>query len=338
MRFTLNADLARRIERHVDEVAHERPIVDEQAVEIARRHRCLPLFRGRDGYYALSLAGEVVEFRWQHFDEPEPELFDGRAYGCVAVGSLKYDELAQLLPTRQADASLCEHCAGSGQHPLATTYSDPRVICECGGLGFIPTRNDTPATYLEPSTGPAVFPDAIPTTYKASRFIELCADHELESDGELQQLLLQMFHQPEVEVFYVRPKDRGGNARIDAAIQQGLLLQGEQRFYYFQVDENCNFAHVSPTRGDDARVEYMFGYEKRDFVWAKRILQTQMYVRMQLTLSERVRRDIDAALREERNPFEAKPGAFGFSVDLFKLASIVRDRYRQWRARRRSDH
>lgn len=148
MRFALSSELAKTIESYIDALVNQRPIEDERAVRIATRHKALPLFRGPDGYYALALTGEVIELRWEHFDEPQPELLDGRAYGCVAIGTLKYPELARLLPARQPSEPLCEHCDGSGQHPLAVEHQDQRVICECGGLGFIPTRNEKPTRYL----------------------------------------------------------------------------------------------------------------------------------------------------------------------------------------------
>ena len=335
MRFALNSDLALTIEKYIDAVLSERPVRDERAARIAARHRALPLFRGRDGYYALSLSGEVVEFRWKHFDDPEPELFDGRAYGCIAIGALKYPELACLLPARQGDEPACEHCGGTGQHPLAIQHQDHRVICECGGLGFIPLRNDEPTSYLKPITGPAVFPDIVPSTFKMTRFYEICAEHDLKTEEEVHELFAAMFHEPEVEVYYVRPKDGPGNRPSELALSDGFLVQGEQTFYYFRRDENCNFVHVARNEGDDAEIEYMFGYDKRDFLWAKTILQTPMYVRSSLTLSERARRQMNSELSADKNPFEAKPGAFGFSVDLFKVGNLVRGWYRRWASKRR---
>jgi hypothetical protein len=331
MRFPLSTELALTIEQHIRAVAAERPIQDKYAYEIAMRHNALPLLRGFEAYYALALTGEVLEFEWRRFDTPTPMLLDGRAYGAVMVGAEKYPALAGLVPSRAAGDGDCEHCQGTGEHPLKAETGDERVICECGGLGFLPSRlpegDLAPAPYTS-----SVFPDIPPSKYHASYVYHIDADYDVQSDDALNGLLNALLDDAEHDFVYYRPRDRAGNKRIEHAIREKIIAEGEIEFFHYRrAPLDRNFVHIERNLTDDSGAEYLFGYEKRDVLWYREVTTGEVYGRTKLKLTERARRTADAERLRDRNPFEAKPGAFGFAVDLFKLWPYLRGRFRAWR-------
>ncbi len=97
----------------------------------------LPLVLDMSGCYALRLDGVVIAFSW---DEPHGlvTINDERLRNVALYqGSLKYPELASLVPARAPDAIDCRSCGGIGKvsvdgHTLAN------VVCFCGGLGWVP--------------------------------------------------------------------------------------------------------------------------------------------------------------------------------------------------------
>src|SRR5947207_1125459 len=117
VRFPLSRDLAIALERRIDELGKVRPIVDAHRHKILTEHRALPLYLGRQGYCAIALTGDVLEFDWRNFNEPMPMLPRGRAYAGIVLGSMNYPELRALLPVRLATDRVCEVCGGSGHHP-----------------------------------------------------------------------------------------------------------------------------------------------------------------------------------------------------------------------------
>jgi hypothetical protein len=53
-------------------------------------------------------------------------------------GSLKFPELTVLVPTRPAAAMTCVHCGGEGKLALTKEPGLERIVCHCGGLGWLP--------------------------------------------------------------------------------------------------------------------------------------------------------------------------------------------------------
>jgi hypothetical protein len=324
MRFPLTSELALMIEERIHSIGRERPIRDKHAHEIATRHNALPLFRGVKGYYALGLTGEMLKFQWSRFDTPVPMFSRGRAYGALMIGITKYPELAVLSPERQPGDTECEHCRGSGLHPLREETGDERILCECGGLGFIPSRWPDGEAAPAPYKG-SVFPDITPSRVQATYVYHLDADYDVQSDEELNGLLNTMLDDPEHDFVYYRPKDRAGNARIDSAIHHKIVVEGEVEFFHYRrAPGDRNFVHLERNVTEDSGAEYLFGYEKRDLLWYRDVTSGEMYVRSKLRLSDRARKEAEAERQKDRNPFDAKPGAFGFSVDLFKAWPYIR--------------
>ena len=51
---------------------------------------------------------------------------------ALCQGAKKYSELAPLIPNRPPEALDCDSCKGTGR-----IEGLPRVVCNCGGLGWI---------------------------------------------------------------------------------------------------------------------------------------------------------------------------------------------------------
>ncbi len=334
MHFPLTEELSREIERQIERRSAERPIANKFEHEILTKHRALPLFRGAEGYLAIDLSGEIVEFEWGRPDEPLPTLF-GRAYGVLVIGALKYPALATLLPARQPGDVPCIECGGSGEHPMLRETGDSRIICECGGLGFVPIKKPDGAS-APTQTRSNAFPDILPSKYQSRRFYQVCSDYDIRDEAELQRLIHVMFDSPENEVVYFRPKDRAPNALLARAIADGWIAEGELEFFhYLREPGGRNFVHIERTGLSDNNAEFVFAWQKRHLLYCQKVASGEMFIRTTLVLTERLRRELDHERKLDNNIFEAKPGFFGFSVDLLKVLRWLKAKVRSWRSKPR---
>lgn len=121
-----------------------------------------------------------------------------------------------------------------------------------------------------------------------------------------------------------------------SALAEKVIAEGELEFFHYRHGPaDRNFVRVERSAVEDSKADSIFGYEKRDLLWQQRIAAGEMYVRTTLKLTDRARRLAEAERAKDRNPFEAKPGMFGFNVDLIKLWTELPRWYRRWRKRRR---
>jgi hypothetical protein len=107
---------------------------------LAQQVQLLPAVLDMGGCLGLRPSGEVASLLW---DEPHllraerDERIQNLAYYRA---SLKWPALAALVPVRPADALVCWHCGGSGRcSGLAPELAD-RMVCYCGGLGWLPNN------------------------------------------------------------------------------------------------------------------------------------------------------------------------------------------------------
>jgi hypothetical protein len=111
---------------------------------IAAEVQLLPVVLDMGGCFGLRPSGEVASFTWD-----EPHLL--RAETDVRIrnmtyyqASLKYPALAPMVPCRPADVVVCSNCGGTGRWGIGTELEN-RVICKCGGLGWLP-KESAPGT------------------------------------------------------------------------------------------------------------------------------------------------------------------------------------------------
>jgi len=106
--------------------------------DVVREFLALPLWLAVGGCYAIRADGELVEFGW---DGPSGfvALDDPRLVNlALHQGSLKFPQLAPLVPTRPEAATTCGHCSGEGKLAVTTDPGLEQIVCYCGGLGWLP--------------------------------------------------------------------------------------------------------------------------------------------------------------------------------------------------------
>jgi hypothetical protein len=109
---------------------------------IAAELQLLPASLDMGGCLGLRPSGEVAGFLW---DEPHALRtdWDHRIRNMVYYqASLKYPSLTPLVPSRPADALVCPSCGGSGRCSGLPPDLADKIVCYCGGLGWLP--NDSP--------------------------------------------------------------------------------------------------------------------------------------------------------------------------------------------------
>ena len=104
--------------------------------EEAVRVHLLPIFSDWESYYALTEDAEPV---YVNDSWSSPQRFNNRRWQHIvlAQAALRYPELASLRPIRNPDDPPCPSCGGTGRVRVGETTLES-MICECGGLGWIP--------------------------------------------------------------------------------------------------------------------------------------------------------------------------------------------------------
>lgn len=105
---------------------------------LAAELRLLPAMAEMGGCFCLRPTGEVVSFLW---DEPttlrqetDPRICNSSYFQA----SLKYPELAPLVPKRTANSIVCPWYVGTGKCSGLPAALDDKIVCYCGGLGWLP--------------------------------------------------------------------------------------------------------------------------------------------------------------------------------------------------------
>jgi uncharacterized protein (TIGR02996 family) len=103
----------------------------------ARHHSALPLMPDMAGCYCIRMEGEIISFAWDR-EEDARTGSETRVRNVVLFqGSEKYPELRLFIPPRPIDASDCPACEGKGVLMKLPAELRDKVVCECGGLGWI---------------------------------------------------------------------------------------------------------------------------------------------------------------------------------------------------------
>ena len=105
----------------------------------------LPLLFDWSACMAIRPDGEVI---WIDYDEPHQirAVEEERVRNTgLFQGSLRHPDLQSLVPLRPPDAVECPHCRGTGRPTLrdGDEHLADRVVCYCGGLGWIPATSAT---------------------------------------------------------------------------------------------------------------------------------------------------------------------------------------------------
>lgn len=114
----------------------------------ARELDLLPLVRDhvtvddRERWYGVRPDGQVLSFAAQPPRDPRPPESRWRQWWVLAQERERYPELDALIPPRPRGFPFCPICGGTGRTELGV--SGEMVTCVCGGLGWIPPKDDPP--------------------------------------------------------------------------------------------------------------------------------------------------------------------------------------------------
>ena len=117
--------------------------VDEDRLGLRRfaaETEILPLMPDWSGFFGIDQHGQVVAVTYDNIDAPHL-VEDERVCNMVLFrGSKLYPDLSFLEPIKPEDAQLCPTCSGTGIVPNLPSEIANKIICYCGGLGWVPKK------------------------------------------------------------------------------------------------------------------------------------------------------------------------------------------------------
>jgi hypothetical protein len=102
----------------------------------AAEHIALPLVADDAGTSGLTPDGLIIGYLDRNEAATGPELDPLLVHLARALGHERYPSITGLKPERGPDAAPCPYCHGTGR--TAAAAQDPRAVCMCGGLGWVP--------------------------------------------------------------------------------------------------------------------------------------------------------------------------------------------------------
>lgn len=137
-RVDLAPEWVAEVDRLIAEVAKYWPDDPMGVSAMAIRLGMLPLSLDAGGVVGLKRDGRVVSVGWEDASQERPITRTRDKDVALIDGARRYKFLKPLLPVRSPDARVCAECLGTGVHPLAAEANVDNVVCQCGGLGWIP--------------------------------------------------------------------------------------------------------------------------------------------------------------------------------------------------------
>jgi|SRR6188768_209810 len=110
------------------------------AAGIAHRTDIVPIEQTEDGWLCLLANGHVAHMDSEGADK-EPILASGRATALIGNLAVRFPIATWFVP-RSTGAIPCPVCAGTGRVPGVPEDLSKRVVCRCGGLGWLPISDE----------------------------------------------------------------------------------------------------------------------------------------------------------------------------------------------------
>jgi len=110
----------------------------------ARRLGLLPVWGDWVGSYALTPELEVVFSEDFLLAGVEPVTDPRLRVITLFEASRRYPELSHLMPVRGPEDRTCPGCNGTGVVPNIPPEQRDKIICWCGGLGWVPVGTPDP--------------------------------------------------------------------------------------------------------------------------------------------------------------------------------------------------
>lgn len=129
---------------------------------IAERFRLLPVLADAGGFVGLREDGEVVIVDWDEPDEPFVAPDERLRWAGLARAAARYPDLAFLRPPPTPGAVTCPKCGRSGRFAVDGVEAPEGVLCQCFGLGWVPSDEAPPVP-----VPPPLAPPSNPTRFEA---------------------------------------------------------------------------------------------------------------------------------------------------------------------------
>jgi hypothetical protein len=104
----------------------------------------LPVWGDWVGSYALTPELDVVFSEDFLLAEVDPVTDPRLRVITLYEASRRYPELAHLMPVRGPEDRTCPGCNGTGVVPNIPAEQRDKIICWCGGLGWVPAGTPDP--------------------------------------------------------------------------------------------------------------------------------------------------------------------------------------------------
>jgi hypothetical protein len=142
--INLSASQREQVETRLAEFIDDSSSVYSHAFAAIARVKALPLFFDWSAFMALCRDGQIV---WVPYDNEPGEVEVVREERLRNLGLFQgtrlHPDLPFLLPTRPSDAIDCPACRGTGKFGFSESSKHlTGVICSCGGLGWLPHREE----------------------------------------------------------------------------------------------------------------------------------------------------------------------------------------------------
>ena len=136
-RVEMTPELSAFVATRIASYDFERAENQDWLIPYVRKHQILPLYSAWLETYGILVDGSLRKFSadGEHSEYEglrELESWQALAHTLLS-GAKRYSALAGLVPTRPSSAEACEQCSGRGHFE-----SHPNVVCNCGGLGWLP--------------------------------------------------------------------------------------------------------------------------------------------------------------------------------------------------------
>jgi hypothetical protein len=153
--------------RRVELTPEQRDLIERKLTEFVRGEghgeyrnaaesaHALPILFDWSGCMAIRPNGEII---WIDYDEPHQVLpvEDERVQNIgLFQGSRRDPDLRFLIPVRPPHARECPDCKGTGRFtfPEGHEHLAEKVVCSCGGLGWLPAPSASPVRPPKPEPG-----------------------------------------------------------------------------------------------------------------------------------------------------------------------------------------
>ncbi len=167
-----------------------------------------------------------------------------------------------------------------------------------------------------------VFPDIIPDRETMSVRHDIRND-DIQTEDDLRHLLVLMFDHPERSFHYFNENDNKPNEPIAKARDDRAILMNDAEYFHYKRPKN---------KHDFVKIPHNGG----QFEWQKDASkQEPMFVRIKLSLTERVKRRLEVITKNEIEktidnfPLKIKPTVWGIRLDVPRLWRWIRNTLRR---------